>query len=204
MTLIPFPWIHVVLLQWKLLLDGMVRRWKSLGRQHRGCCQDAFWIITTWAWSIFSWGIKFQWPRKNHIINLTKKICSIPCYIGPELDKGASQESGVFDWLLLGERSFGTSLWVHVSGQSFWSSVSYLYGKPIEYWFRHNQLCLPAEVPNPYWQHGCEIFATILFISSVHLNIGMRSDLMLWLWATSSYLKPHHLPTLCFLVYDFS
>lgn len=37
-------------------------------------------------------------------------IYSIPCCIGSELDKGASQESSVFDWLLLGGRSFGAGL----------------------------------------------------------------------------------------------
>jgi hypothetical protein len=42
--------------------------------------------------------------------NFANNMCSIPCYIGSELDKGASQESSVFDWLLLGERSFGTGL----------------------------------------------------------------------------------------------
>jgi len=29
---------------------------------------------------------------------------------GSKLDKGASQESSLFDWLLLGERAFGTGL----------------------------------------------------------------------------------------------
>ena len=42
--------------------------------------------------------------------NFANNMCSIPCYIGPELDKGASQESSVFDWLLLGGRSLGTGL----------------------------------------------------------------------------------------------
>lgn len=34
----------------------------------------------------------------------------ISCYLGSELDKGASQEFSVFDWLLLGGRSLGTGL----------------------------------------------------------------------------------------------
>jgi len=43
-------------------------------------------------------------------------------YIGSEPDKGASQEHRFFGWLLLGERSSSTCLWVHVSRQSVWSS----------------------------------------------------------------------------------
>jgi hypothetical protein len=37
-------------------------------------------------------------------------ICYVSCCIGSKPDKGASQESSDFDWLLLGERSFGTGL----------------------------------------------------------------------------------------------
>lgn len=42
--------------------------------------------------------------------NFANNICFVPCYIGSELIKGVSQESSVSDWLLLGERSFGSGL----------------------------------------------------------------------------------------------
>jgi len=46
---------------------------------------------------------------KSHNL-YANNICFVSSCIGSKLDKGASPESSDFDWLLLGERSFGTSL----------------------------------------------------------------------------------------------
>jgi hypothetical protein len=48
---------------------------------------------------------KLKWHNQ-----FANNMCSISCCIGSELDKGTSQESSDFDWLLLGEKSFGTGL----------------------------------------------------------------------------------------------